>query len=214
MAETARTWIRPGFRVREGMAEELAEYHDDIEAPEEAKSAAARRIVDAEWEERLRVQESWSTPGDYDRLRNAFAALEADGFVCRMNFTCCQTCGTAEIDDERAALAEGDYPFREWAYTFFHQQDAERLTDEGAHLFLTYSAWRAAPGIDPELRDRARAGDEEARHEVVRRTDAAVGEKVAAALRDAGLTVTWDGDPGTRIAVADLDWRKPLPVSS
>jgi hypothetical protein len=129
-----------------------------------------------------------------------------------MDFTCCNTCGTAEIDDQRTPLAtDQGYPFREWAYTFFHQQDADSLADEPATLFLTYSSWRAAPDTDPLLLAAAKAGDVAARAQVAAQTNTQVGQVIAAALRDQGLTVDWDGDPRQRIAVTIEHWRKPLP---
>jgi hypothetical protein len=215
LRETARSWIAPGFQQRDGMAAELAEYHDDIEAPDEVKLAAAETVVEEEWQRRLDEQATWTGRGDYERLVSAFDALAVDGVLGRMNFTCCQTCGSTEIDDERTPIAdaaEGTYPFREWGYTFFHQQDTERLTDAGAVLYLTYSTFRPAPGLDEDLLARARGGDDAAREEVVRQSDVAVGHRVADALQAAGLTVDWNGENTKRIAVTDLDWRKPLPV--
>lgn len=157
-----------------------------------------------------------SDTGDFGRLQQAFDRLASRGVLCRMSFTCCQTCGTAEIDDERSprpTSSEGEYPFEEWAYTFFHQQDSERLNDPGASIFLTYSAFRPAPGIEPDLLERARVGDEGARREVVDRTDTTVGELVRDALVAEGLTVDWNGTSAQRIRVHVPQWRKRLPRS-
>jgi hypothetical protein len=215
LRQTAREWIVPGFRSRSGMAEELVEIHDDIEAPGDVLLAAAREVVDEVWRDRLVEESTWADTGDFGRLERAYAALSHQGLVCRMDFTCCNTCGTDEIDDERTprAAPEGEYPYEEWAYTFFHQQDSELLTEPGAVLFLTYSAFRAAPGIDAELAARSRAGDEEARREVVRFTETTVGTMVRDALVAEGLTVEWSGDSSQRVAVRVAEWRKPLPRS-
>jgi hypothetical protein len=215
LRETARARILAGFVEYDGFAEQLAEYHEDLSDDPDLLLGAAHRVVDAEWLRRLDEQATWTRPGDYERLAAAFDDLSSHGLVGRMNFTCCQTCGTTEIDDERSPLegaAEGEYPFAEWAYTFFHQQDAERLADQDALLMLTYSSWRPAPDLDVELLERAKAGDPAAREEVVRETDAVVGRQVHAALVAAGLEVEWNGEPGRRIAVRLRDWRKPLPV--
>ncbi|MDI9902924.1 hypothetical protein QM716_24015 [Rhodococcus sp. IEGM 1409] len=92
-------------------------------------------------------------------------------------------CGTTEIDDERTPSEpdENGYPFAQWAYTFFHMQDAERL------------------------------GDETAKAHVIAQTDQTVGRQVADALRAQGLSVDWNGDNNQRIRVTDVRWRKPLP---
>lgn len=205
----AREVIRSGFLDRDDLAGWVAGGHDLAEDDPRALRAAAQA-----WDERLAEQAGWVGESDYDRLAAAFADLEESGVVARMNFTCCNTCGTTEIDDERTPdpdAAEGAYPFREWAYTFFHSQDAERLADGPADLFLTYSSFRPAADVAPDLMARARAGDQDAREQVVRHTDATVGRIVVDALTAHGLTPDWSGDPTRRIAVPITDWRKPLP---
>lgn len=208
LAETARSLILPGFWNRESIVSALVDsYELDADDPRPAQ------IVDEIWQARLQEQRNWHTPSDYHRLVDAFNKLTPQGFVCRMNFTCCQNCGTTEIDDERTLLdpppPEGQYPWREWAYTFFHQQDADRLDESPAVLHLTYSAWKVAPGIDPELISQA-VEDPRAFAELYRQTDRYVGSQVADALRNEGLDVAWDGDPGKRVQIKITDWRKPL----
>ena len=68
-------------------------------------------------------------------------------------------------------------------YVFYHMQDTESGCASG-HLYLAYGA----TSKDPEQ---------------VRR----VGQRVAEALRRAGLTVEWGGDVSERIGVR-LEWRR------
>lgn len=217
LRRTAREWIATGFHEREGLAEALVEFRDDLELPD-GGLAMARAAVAEEWAARLAVESSWAGQGDYARVQAAFDDLAGQGIVGRMNFTCCQTCGTAEIDDERTprtheeAAADDGYPFHEWGYTFFHQQDAERLANEPADLYLSYSTFRPAPDLDPVLLARADDGDHAAQDEAVRQSDLSVGRQVVAALERQGLTVEWPEDPATRIRLAGLRWRKPLPA--
>lgn len=211
---TATEWIAPGFRPRTGLAEELVDYHDDIEVPHDVLLSAASEVVEEVWCARLADEEDWPDTGDFGRLERAFWSLASQGVLARMDFSCCGTCGMAEIDDERTPLGgvvDGDYPYKEWAYTFFHQQDSERLVDSDAVLFLAYSAFRPAAGLDPELMARAKEGDEEARRQVSTITDTTVGELVRDALVAEGLAVTWNGSSAQRIAVNMPEWRKPLP---
>lgn len=214
LRDTAQSWIAPGFREKAGLAEALVEFRDDIEVPSDVLLDAAQRVIDEVWRDRLAKEAAWADTGDFGRLERGFTALTQQGVVCRMDFACCQTCGTAEIDDERtprSTAAEGEYPFEEWAYAFFHQQDSERLVEPDAILHLSYSAFRAAPGADPELVARARAGDEDARREIVTFTDTTVGEMVRDALVAEGLDVIWNGTSAQRIGVRVPAWRKPLP---
>lgn len=209
MVEYARTLLRPGFVDRIDGVEMVRDHFDRADGDPRVESS-----VDLAWRERQDAQRAWRDPSDYDRLAAAFDRLADRGVVARMNFTCCQNCGTTEIDDERTPLAgaePGQYAWREWAYTFFHQQDAERLVDEPTVLPLSYSAFRAAPQLDPALVRAARDGDAEAARRVRIETDGTVGTIVADALREQGLTVDWDGNPDARLAVLITDWRKPLP---
>lgn len=60
------------------------------------------------------------------KLVKAFNSLRKKGYFCKMNHTCCQTCGWAEIP-------EGN----DRKVVFYHAQDAERLKETGD----VYLAW-------------------------------------------------------------------------
>jgi hypothetical protein len=199
--------VLPGFRVQDDAVEfvrETLELDDTDNRP--------ATVVGEVWSQRLAEERSWEGASDYHRLEAAFADLNNRGVAARMNFTCCNTCGTDEIDNERTPIevAEG-YPFQESAYTFFHQQDAERLGQDPSVLYLTYSSWLPAEDLDPALVEAARSGDIDARNTVVSRTDALIGAQVTEVLSTHGLLVRWDGDPTERIEVQIANWRKPLP---
>ncbi|MEO8827578.1 DUF6891 domain-containing protein [Lapillicoccus sp.] len=206
--EAARQAVLPGFLTRIEVVEQVSELYElDV------NDRRASEVVAAVWDARRAEETTWTGESDYDRLAAAFADLDSQGIVARMNFTCCNTCGTTEIDDERTPVEAppGGYPFREWAYTFFHQQDAERLSEDRATLYLTYSAFRPALDADPQLLQQAQGGDEQARTQVTRQTDTLVGQQVAETLRRRGLDVRWSGDPEQRISVSMGSWRRPLP---
>lgn len=171
-----------------------------------------RAIVREVWDARVAEQRRWSDEGDYTRLAAAFAELSARGLVARMHFTCCQTCGVEEIDDERTPVPEGGFRgFREWGFTYFHQQDSERLVS-GDGLYLAFGTFGPLEDSDPELLARGRAGDQQARQDIMDASAVRAGSVVVDALRTAGLAVTWDGTAGQRILVTITDWRKRLPV--
>jgi hypothetical protein len=131
----------------------------------------------------LRAEEkAWPAKTDCDRLDAAFAALEAGGIVMRQNFTCCGTCGSAEIWDEMDAFeAAGGGPA--YGYGFYHMQDTD-LAVEGDGLYLNYGA-----------RDE---GEESA---------IATGRAIVAELERHGLKTEWDGSWAKRIGVT-LDWKR------
>lgn len=60
------------------------------------------------------------------RIDDAFAALREMGFFAKANHTCCQSCGTAEIPEDKKN-----------AYVFYHMQDTDYLKEDG----ICYLAW-------------------------------------------------------------------------
>lgn len=188
VVEEAERLVRPGFTTLDEARAAIIEYvEDDDEVPVTAERAEA--IVNDVWARRKAEERSWSGLSDADRVAAAFAELEASGVVARMSFTCCQNCGAHEIVD---GVPPGVSPR---GYVFFHQQDAERLGEPDAALYLSY-------GVFPQRDVTA----EECQAEAL-----AVGNLVTHTLVANGLRVDWDGTLAKRIHVVDLDWRRRLP---
>lgn len=193
--EYVRGLIRRGYDGRAQLAEDAEEWLvDGDERP--VSAAQARRIVDRLWLERVAEQAGWEGETDPDRISAVFAGLDERGIVARENFACCRGCGLAEIGAERedadaatgtgTGTSPGTGTGSIRGFVFFHTQCTEAVADGGG-LSLYYG------GFD---------GSEQ--------TTTAVGREVTAALADAGLSVKWDGSPGSAIDVTDLDWRKRL----
>ncbi|HZX03231.1 DUF6891 domain-containing protein [Kribbella sp.] len=176
-------WILPGFMSRAEVIEWATEYVEEL-----LTGRQVEQLVDELWRARLAEQEGWPARTDADEVAAAFAELDAVGIVARMNFTCCQTCGSTEIYDERPA----DRPST--GYVFFHSQDGERLAEDPAVLFLAYGAFDATESDWP---DRATA----------------VGSQITAVLRAHALPVTWNGTTTQRIQLGPLTWHRRLPES-
>lgn len=208
--ESTRDVLAAGFIDLPDTLVRVAVAFTDHEVPPPGSPIEA--IVREVWASRIAEQRRWKDEGDYTRLAAAFGTLAGWGVVARMNFTCCQTCGLDEIDDERTQVSSGGYGgFREWGFTYFHQQDAERLA-EGGDLFLSFGTFGPLEDSDPALLALARSGDAAARTQVRDASSVRAGTVVVDALRSAGLGVTWDGSAGQRIAVTITDWRKRLPA--
>lgn len=154
-------------------------YEDELEPT--ALRTAAQRMLREEWASHAAAQVDWPAQTDCDRLDAAFQALEAEGVIARQNFTCCGTCGSAEIWDEIAAVEEAGGPTR--GYAFYHVQDTESAV-EGYGLYLNYGA--------------CEQGEASA---------VAVGHDIVAQLEAHGLRTEWDGSHQRRIAVS-LDWKR------
>ncbi|MDR1213683.1 MAG: hypothetical protein LBK54_06340 [Propionibacteriaceae bacterium] len=216
---TADTVFCNGFHTFDEALAGLFDYYEGCSEPETGSlEADFEAVLRQAWQDRLAEQATWDGPGDYAKLADAFERLQAGGIVARMNFTCCQTCGHAEIGDE--ASRGPDQRILERGYVFFHQQDSARIAD-GGELYLAFGAFTADQGTDPQLLDEARQGNDQARSKVLSQASAresliahetAIAHDVAAALRASGLDVEWDGDISQRIRVHITQWRMPLPA--
>jgi hypothetical protein len=197
LAETVRTWAMTGFIAPADLSQHIADYTDGSDEYERVSESDAEALIDAVVAQ-LRVEQlAWTGESDSDRLDRAFAALEAENIVARMNFTCCGTCGSDEIGDEvpEGTTARG--------YAFFHSQDADGLA-EGGDLCLSYGVFRPA-----DLPDGL---DEKALEERWRTDVTALANRVVEVLCAQGLAASWNQDPGRRIKVDIMDWRRRLPV--
>lgn len=177
-----RYQVRGGFVPVEHIADSAIEYAADGVEPEDLRPFADIFVADALDQVREETR-TWPDITDCDRLDAAFDDLEAHGILARQNFTCCQTCGHAEMKAEiDEARADGR---RVAGYVFFHRQDTDYAVD-GHGLFLAFAA---------TVRGETAA--------------AAIGRRVAEAVTRQGLAVSWDGSAETRVRVP-MQWKKRL----
>lgn len=181
--EQLKDWIQrhliEGFLSDDEIVESVVERASDEFEMANAPGLAKRMTAELAAGHRIE-QKAWPAVTDCDRLDRAFARLNAAGIVARQNFTCCQTCGHAEIGDE--IESEGQR-MKVRGYTFYHQQDTENAVDGGG-VFLAYGG----VGDDPEAAVR-------------------IGREISDAVKAEGLLVDWNGSVNTRIKVS-LDWRR------
>lgn len=137
------------------------------------------------------AQRSWPAVTDCDRLDAAFEELNAAGIMARHNWTCCGTCGAAEMPDEFDRLGGRWQDVPIVGYAFYHMQDVESAVD-GFGICLDYGSTEPAP--------------DEAAYE---RQCLLVAERVRETLERHGLTVEWNGTYEKRIAVP-MDWKRRL----
>lgn len=173
--------VRQGFDSRDSMLESLADSVQD-EYDVEVPRQDATRIVDEELLLHYDRQSTWADPTDCDKLDAAFEELEAQGVVARQHFTCCSTCGEAEIGGEMAEVEEEGQNVV--GYAFYHMQDTERGMNGGT-IFIKFGA--------VEQNDEA--------HE-------RIGRAIAITLETHTLPVSWDGTVASAVGVTLADWRK------
>jgi hypothetical protein len=175
-----RQHIAGGFFDPADIAGFAADAFADELDPAVLRHHASRYVCDALAEHEAE-QKLWPAVTDCERLDAAFAALEREGIVGRQNFSCCGTCGAAEIWDEMAAVEEAGLRVR--GYAFYHMQDTEAAV-RGEGLYLSFGA--VAEGSEPAE---------------------AVGRLVVDALERKGLDPLWDGQWTHRIFVP-IDWKR------
>jgi hypothetical protein len=110
-----------------------------------------------------------------DKLENAFSAMQAHGILTRHDYSCCSTCGSAEIRDEvskacQSGLSVDGFVFYSW--------DAADTASESGQLSLTFAS---RLGANTSVAD--------------------IGHLAQRCLREAGLQTVWNGDPAGRILV-------------
>ncbi|NDJ34543.1 MAG: hypothetical protein GYB64_07725 [Chloroflexi bacterium] len=122
--------VGEGFDTYDEMVEGVVDYYA-IKHPELIRPHI-ERVACQMLEAHRAAQQHWTGLTDCDRLDRAFVALEEAGIVARQNFTCCQSCGHAEIGMEADESAFG--------YVFYHNQDTESAYEYGS-LMLAYGAF-------------------------------------------------------------------------
>jgi hypothetical protein len=173
--------VRQGFETEGEILEQAFEYAaDECDNPEELEPEIKQLTADLLIAHQAE-QQTWEAVTDCDRLDRAFASLNAQGIVARQHFSCCNTCGHAEIWEEVEA-EETNHPVQ--GYVFYHFQSTENAVDAGK-LYLTY-------------------GTVEENEQALAR----VAERCVAELRHSGLNATWGGDSYSAILVDGIVWQK------
>jgi hypothetical protein len=182
VAEHVRSLVAAGYDDRQTVIDRVNDYVTD-ESNDEALIARVPELVDRAIAAQLAAQKSWPQTTECDLLDAAFTKLERSGIVARQNFTCCQTCGFAEIGDELDQVKASGIYVR--GLTFFHQQDTESAV-EGGGVYLSYAA--TEDGHD----------------------GAEIAREIVAVLTAHGLKPNWDGTTAQRIEVP-LNWQRRFP---
>jgi hypothetical protein len=129
--ERVRLAIAAGYDNR-GQLSELAEDYLVTKDARPVSAAQARELVDRLWVERVAEQSGWDGETDPERVTRAFLALEAAGITARENFTCCRSCGQAEIGAAGEPGARG--------FVYFHSQCTDSAA-AGHGLTLLYGGF-------------------------------------------------------------------------
>ncbi|KAH8704107.1 hypothetical protein BGW36DRAFT_370602 [Talaromyces proteolyticus] len=178
---TARVWLQRGYSSLENIIEDLHDYFS-LDADNNPNPSIGR-FAEYLLHDRLQEQAGWldDEQADMEKLIEAYKTLEKEGIVARANFTCCGTCGNAEIGGEAENGQVG--------YCYFHEQDTDRCIEWGG-LCLRYGV------IGDDYNDKEKR--------------MAMGNRVAKVLEDSGLEVEWDRNPERVIDLPNFKWQVRL----
>ena len=172
--------VARGFETPDEIVESAVDVFSAEAASEDLLGPAGEYTVDA-ISAQLGRESEWPAETDCDRLNQAFDALEAADIVARQDFSCCGTCGSAEMQDEMAEVADSGAEVR--GYAFYHGQDTESAA-AGDNLFLAYGS---------------RVPTEEA--------SLGIGHEIIATLSRFGFSPVWSGSLAQRILVP-ITWQR------
>jgi hypothetical protein len=172
--------VREGFESIHDIIENATNYAYETHGRDDLRSAIQRITAELVVVHRAE-QVGWEGATDCDRLDEAFAALNRQGIGARQDFSCCNTCGFAEIWDE-IEKEEQRQPVE--GYVFYHLQCTERAIESG-QLLMAYGS------IEDDT-------------ESLRR----VATKIVAELRRVGLSASWQGTAEHPIVVDGIVWRR------
>lgn len=137
-------------------------------------------LIPAAFAAKANAETDWPEVTDCDRLDDAFEALDARGVCSLQNAGFTQSDGLSDVRE--AAQARGMKRYQ--GYCFFHGQDIESALD-GQGMHVAFGVFERS-GV----------------------TVAEIGQRVVAALGEAGLSVEWNGDEEKRIAIPVIEWRR------
>lgn len=182
----ARLHVRGGYEPLEEIEEILLDYAQDFRSPltDRDRQIEVRNALVHAVSALVQDQDTWPVLTDFDRLSLAFDMLEDEDIVARQHFTCCGTCGAAEIGIEMDDFQ--DLSGREAkGYVFFHQQDTESAVESGS-LYISYGAADATASAEDNI---------------------AIGQRLHDILQSVGLKPVWDGKINHRVGLA-IDWKR------
>ncbi|MET8283301.1 hypothetical protein [Micromonospora sp. NPDC005174] len=190
-------WIVRGY-------DEPGDFLDYLDDDDDRHGATAEDLTSAyETALALRREQQRGWGAVRSNLTRAFAELNEAGVLARENFSCCGTCASAEIHDERDDS-------RHWqGYLWFHQQDTESLlASENGEVYLGYGAYppvdfdEAAYSALPEVEQQARYQAD---------LERLLDEVAFPVLRRHGMRVEWNRKQSQRVRVSGAQWYAPLP---
>lgn len=174
--------VQSGYRSRATASEQLAEILEGElpdASPEETKTWFDR--LDKEFNERERIEETWTASTTNDRITAAFQELAKEGIIALECAGFTMSDGWEDVADARKLQPEA------WAAAFFHEQDVARALN-GSELLIAFGAF--TKGDDHEV-ESLRAG-----------------KRIVDVLWANNVTTSWPNTLEQRIAIQPFEWQR------
>jgi hypothetical protein len=180
--------IRPlvwgGFETRDEIYE-AAHTHLGEPKLKPAEVKWIRAEIARQWSEKKKAEAAWPTRTDFDRLDDAFKALDAKGVLALHNAGNTQSDAhgdAGQVWHDRGGRASGLH-----GYIYYHGQDLERVVADG-QLYIGFGVFEGAHIAPIEI------------------------ARIAAdALKATGFTIVVPADDKERIYITGIDWKKRSP---
>jgi hypothetical protein len=192
LVEQVRTMVAAHLAAGFGSPDAIPRYVIDMlgdQHPAKELRRVVKEVLSVAVRERARAMAKWPPKTDCDRLDAAFEELNQLGVMARHNWTCCGTCGCAEVPEEFSRL-RGRWQGRPIiGFAFYHNQDTESAV--GGHgIYLNFGSCENFKNQS----DYARAS-------------VAVGRAIVEVLKKHRLRAKWNGKNDQRINVP-MKWRR------
>ncbi|WP_111683819.1 DUF6891 domain-containing protein [Winogradskyella tangerina] len=172
--------VKFGFENKYELFENLIDMFYDVEDFDETW---LKDEIESKIAEHINQSRNWERPTDFEKLRDAFDELNANGIVGLHKAGYTRQDGEddcMEIIEELSSLG-----INAKGYCYYHTQDLERLIEGDNLLYLGF--------------DSHNGEDESAVH---------VAEEIVEVLRQSEFNVKWNGSLNNRIEVSGIEWKK------
>lgn len=174
--------IKSGFLSLDDVIDETLQAVEDEGWEREISEDWIREHVTREYEKLVAESKQWDRPTDVDKLLNVFDKLCREKIVALHNAGYTTSEAIEDVMDVWHNLEdEGVNPI---GYCYYHGQDLERVIESG-YLYIGFYG-------------KKENNDKEA---------IIIGNKVTAALKEAGFTVEWNNMASSRIEVVNFSWQ-------
>jgi hypothetical protein len=174
--------IKSGFEALEDIINDALEAVEDEGWESEISEEWIRETFEREYKKNEDESKTWQHPTDTEKLRVVFDTLCKEKIVALHNAGYTQSDAIYDVQDVWTDME--DEGIKSIGYCYYHGQDLERVIETGTLSIGFYG--------EKEKNDK----------EAI-----LIGNKVAAALKEAGFTIDWNGSASKRIEIKDFNWQ-------